>query len=63
MRDDLDDVSWAETGRIAETRQDVGEGTDFYAVRNGQVSVSPIKVDFTDHGALQPIESWLDKLE
>ena len=43
--------------------QDVGEGTDFYAVRNGRVSVSPIKVDFTDHGALQPIESWLDKLE
>ncbi len=43
--------------------QDVGEGTDFYAVRNGWVSVSPIKVDFTDHGALQPIESWLDKLE
>jgi len=43
--------------------QDVGEGTDFYAVRNGRVSVSPIKVDFTDHGALQPIENWLDKLE
>ena len=43
--------------------QDVGEGTDFYAVRNGWVSVSPIKVDFTDHGALQPIKSWLDKLE
>ena len=43
--------------------QDAGEGTDFYAVRNGRVSVSPIKVDFTDHGALQPIESWLDRLE
>ncbi|MGE4659031.1 MAG: 5'/3'-nucleotidase SurE [Gammaproteobacteria bacterium] len=43
--------------------QDVGEGTDFCAVSNGWVSVSPIKVDFTDHSALQSVESWLDRLE
>ena len=31
---------------------DGGEGTDFYAVANNQVSISPIQVDLTKHASL-----------
>jgi len=41
--------------------QDAGPGTDFYAVRNGYVSVTPIQVDLTRHQALQTVSDWLAK--
>jgi 5'-nucleotidase len=40
--------------------QDAGPGTDFHAVRNGYVSVSPLQVDLTRHAALEPLAQWLD---
>ncbi|WJW76822.1 5'/3'-nucleotidase SurE [Thiohalobacter sp. IOR34] len=40
--------------------QDAGEGTDFHAVRNGFVSVTPIHADLTRHDALQRIAGWLE---
>ena len=39
--------------------QDAGEGTDFYAVANQYVSVTPIKIDLTRHDAVQDVSSWL----
>ena len=42
--------------------QDAGEGTDFYAVRNGFVSVTPIQVDLTRHASIEPLASWLESL-
>jgi 5'-nucleotidase len=39
--------------------QDAGPGTDFHAVAEGYVSVSPIKVDLTDHQGLERLASWL----
>ena len=42
--------------------QDVGSGTDFHAVANSWVSVSPIKVDLTDHSAIDAVETWLRTL-
>lgn len=39
--------------------QDAGEGTDFYAVRLGKVSVTPIHVDLTQHSVLERVGSWL----
>jgi len=42
--------------------QDVGEGTDFHALANGWVSVSPIKVDLTDHEIIESVEDWLSAL-
>jgi 5'-nucleotidase len=39
--------------------QDAGEGTDFFAVANGRVSLTPIKVDLTDHRRLAPLGEWL----
>lgn len=40
--------------------QDAGPGTDFHAVRNGYVSVSPLQVDLTRHEALEPLAKWLE---
>ena len=42
--------------------QDAGPGTDFHAVANGWISVSPIKADLTDHGALESVDGWLNGL-
>jgi len=33
---------------------DDGEGTDFHAIRQGHMSVTPLKVDLTDHDSLGP---------
>ena len=39
--------------------QDAGEGTDFYAVHNDQVSVTPLQVDLTHNGQLSVVREWL----
>jgi 5'-nucleotidase len=41
------------------TEADAGEGTDFHAVREGFVSVTPLQVDLTRHAAITQVESWL----
>lgn len=38
---------------------DGGEGTDFYAVANHWVSISPIQVDLTKHQQLTSLKNWL----
>jgi len=40
--------------------QDSGEGTDFEALSNGFVAVTPLKVDLTRHEALPQLSSWLN---
>ena len=40
--------------------QDAGEGTDFHALRNRCVSVTPIQVDLTRHGAIDGLSRWLE---
>lgn len=42
--------------------QDAGVGTDFHAVREGFVSVTPLQVDLTRHGAVAPLGRWLEGL-
>ena len=42
--------------------QDAGPGTDFHAIAGGCVSVTPIKVDLTDHGALKTLDGWMNVL-
>jgi 5'-nucleotidase len=39
--------------------QDAGPGTDFDAVSNGYVSVTPLTVDLTDRDALEPLRAWI----
>ncbi|MCP4128888.1 MAG: 5'/3'-nucleotidase SurE [Gammaproteobacteria bacterium] len=43
----------------AGAEQDAGPGTDFHAVREGYVSVTPLQVDLTNHSALDVISDWL----
>ena len=39
--------------------QDAGEGTDFHAVANGYVSVTPLQIDLTHVGQIAGIRDWL----
>ena len=41
--------------------QDAGAGTDFHAVANGYVSVTPIKIDLTAHSALEKLDGWMQR--
>ncbi len=39
--------------------QEAGPGTDFHAIEQGAVSITPLKVDLTRHEALSQVEDWL----
>ncbi|NLS12827.1 5'/3'-nucleotidase SurE [Vibrio sp. SM6] len=39
--------------------QDAGEGTDFYAIDQGFVSITPLQVDLTAHQSLAAMALWL----
>lgn len=39
--------------------QDAGPGTDFDAIGRGKVSITPIKIDLTDHARLTPLGDWM----
>ncbi|KQV48528.1 stationary phase survival protein SurE [Pelomonas sp. Root1217] len=39
--------------------RDAGEGTDFHATANGQVSITPLQVDLTEHSSLG---AWAQRL-
>ena len=41
--------------------QDAGEGTDFYAVANNQVSITPLQIDLTHNAQLPQIKNWLSQ--
>ena len=38
--------------------KDDAEGTDFHATLQGHVTVTPLKVDLTDHDALRTGPGW-----
>ena len=42
--------------------QDAGEGTDFLAIDEGAVAVTPLKVDLTRHEAIPEVATWLSDL-
>jgi 5'-nucleotidase len=43
----------------AGSAKDAGPGTDFHAVENGLVSVTPLEVDLTAHGLADAARQWL----
>lgn len=43
--------------------QDAGAGTDFNAVANGFISVTPLQIDLTRHSALESLTEWLRGLD
>ena len=43
--------------------QDAGEGTDFYAIRHGFISITPLQIDLTRYDSLQNLQSWLKEVK
>jgi len=46
----------------AGAEQDAGPGTDFHAINQGYVSITPIKTDLTDYSALETVQMWTSQL-
>lgn len=42
--------------------EDAGPGTDFYAINEGKVSITPIKIDMTDYNVFEKTEDWVSGL-
>lgn len=47
----------------AGAEQDAGPGTDFEAIAEGYVSVTPLQIDLTRHAALPIMERWLEGID
>ena len=39
------------------------EGTDFHAVTNNYVSVTPLQIDSTKYSEIQPLSNWIDTID
>ncbi|MCK5918038.1 MAG: 5'/3'-nucleotidase SurE [Cocleimonas sp.] len=42
--------------------QDAGEGTDFHAVDQGYISVTPLQIDLTRHQVINSTTTWLNTI-
>jgi len=47
-----------ENGKEAEN----GPGTDFYAIRNNYVSITPLQIDLTNDKEIAKVDSWISKI-
>ncbi|MBA2653843.1 MAG: 5'/3'-nucleotidase SurE [Gammaproteobacteria bacterium] len=43
--------------------QDAGPGTDFCAIREGKVSITPLQVDLTQYSAFEQLSAWVRGIE
>ncbi|OZS44103.1 5'/3'-nucleotidase SurE [Photobacterium sanguinicancri] len=43
--------------------QDAGLGTDFYAIEQGAVSITPLQVDLTAHDVISDMKQWMQDVE
>ena len=39
--------------------QDAGEGTDFCAISNNRVSITPLQIDLTQYAQLEAVRAWM----
>jgi 5'-nucleotidase len=39
--------------------QDAGEGTDFHAISQHRVSVTPLQIDLTHFAQLEKVRTWI----
>lgn len=46
----------------AGSESDAGPGTDFHAIANGKVSITPIQTDLTRYTALDQVAGWVERL-
>ena len=42
--------------------EDAGEGTDFYAIRHGFVSITPLRIDLTAYQEMERLQQGLKDL-
>ena len=54
------DIYWVGLPGI---EQDAGPGSDFYAVNQGKVSITPLKVDLTHHQAMSQLTEWVNNID
>ena len=40
--------------------QDAGEGTDFYAIANKRVSITPLQIDLTQYAQIDAVRNWME---
>ena len=43
--------------------QDAGEGTDFHAVANRRVSITPLQIDLTQYNQLDAVRDWIERVQ
>ncbi|QEH17265.1 5'/3'-nucleotidase SurE [Histophilus somni] len=53
-----EEIYWIGPIGLAENES---EGTDFHAVKNGYVSITPIQTDMTAYHSMTALQQWLDK--
>jgi 5'-nucleotidase len=51
-------IYWIGAAGVA---KDAGPGTDFHAVENGYVSITPLQIDLTHCGQMESVEQWLQR--
>jgi 5'-nucleotidase len=51
-------IYWIGAAGVA---KDAGPGTDFHAVENGYVSMTPLQIDLTHCGQIGTVEQWLQR--
>jgi len=42
--------------------QDAGEGTDFFAIRQNKISITPLQIDLTRYSSLESLGNWASEL-
>lgn len=47
----------------AGAEQDAGPGTDFYAIKHGEISLTPIQLDLTHYAAFEHLAKWTSNLQ
>ena len=52
------DIYWV---GLAGPEQDAGPGTDFHAIRNNHVSVTPLQIDLTRYDSVETLAAWLQE--
>lgn len=53
-------IYWVGAAGIA---QDAGEGTDFFAIQNNKISITPLQIDLTRYDQIGYLKDWLDLSE
>ena len=50
-------------GTITAPQADFGPGTDFFAIKSGKVSITPLRIDMTNYTAFEQLSHWITGVE